>query len=99
MPTADHFSKCPPFPSDAPTFDLECLSFTKLKAKDVSESGKLFQASQDCGFFLLDLRGSEEGERMLEYAGRAFDISEGIHKMQPNELKEYAFQPPANLFG
>ena len=99
MPTADYFSKCVPFPSDQPIFDLECLSYTKLKANDVFESAKLYQASRGCGFFLLNLRGSEEGERMLEYAEKAFDISGEVHKMQPDELKKYAFQPPGSLFG
>ena len=78
MPTADYFSKCVPFPSDQPIFDLECLSYTKLKANDVLESAKLYQASQDCGFFLLNLRGSEEGEQMSMPARRSISVEKFI---------------------
>lgn len=99
MPTNRYFEKYPPFPSDVPVVDLKCLSFTKLLANDASESGKLFQASQETGFFLIDLKGSEEGEAMLKHAETAFDFNEQIHQIEKDELVKYAFKPPANLFG
>ncbi|KAL8702768.1 MAG: hypothetical protein Q9201_004069 [Fulgogasparrea decipioides] len=99
MPTSQYFARYPPFPTNVPVIDLECLSFTKLVANDASESDKLFQAAQDTGFFLLNLRGSEEGESMLKHAESAFALSEKIHEFEHEELKEYAFKPPANLFG
>ena len=99
MPTKEYFEKYPPFPSDVPVVDLKCLSFTKLLANDASESEKLFQASQETGFFLIDLKGSEKGEAMLKHAKTAFDFNEQIHQIEKDEMAKYAFKPPTNLFG
>ena len=99
MPTEKYFAKYPPFPSNVPVLDLEYLSFTKLLANDANESKKLFKASQDTGFFLIDLQGSEEGDTMLEYAQMAFTLTEKIHELEEDELKRFAFKPPTDLFG
>ncbi|KAL8658847.1 MAG: hypothetical protein Q9226_000737 [Calogaya cf. arnoldii] len=99
MPTEEYFARFPPFPSDVPVVQLECLSFTKLLANDTAERQRLFQACQDIGFFLVNLRGTDEGETMLKHAERAFKLTEQIHKLDQDELKQYAFKPPADLFG
>ena len=99
MPTEEYFARYPPFPSDAPVAQLECLSLKKLLAHDAAECARLFQACQDTGFFLVNLRGTEEGEIMLKHAEMAFTLSEQIHQLDQEELKRYAFKPPANLFG
>ena len=36
---------------------------------------------------------------MLKHAETAFDLNEKIHKLEQDELKEYAFKPPKDLFG
>lgn len=99
MPTEEYFARYPPFPSDVPVAPLECLSFKKLLARDAHDCARLFQACQDTGFFLLNLRGTEEGEIMLKHAETAFTLTEQIHKLDQDELKRYAFKPPADLFG
>lgn len=99
MPTEEHFAKYPPFPSDVPVVQLECLSFTKLLAGDEAESERLFEACQHTGFFLLNLRGTAEGETMLKHAAKAFKLTEQIHELDQDELKKYAYRPPADLFG
>lgn len=99
MPTKEYFARHPPFPSDVPVVQLECLSFTKIFARDAAECERLFQACQDIGFFLLNLRGTEEGETMLKHAETAFTLTEQIHELDQDELKRYAFKPPADLFG
>ncbi|KAL8711895.1 MAG: hypothetical protein Q9220_003839 [cf. Caloplaca sp. 1 TL-2023] len=98
MPTLEKFAKVPPFPSDVPIIDLERLKFPKLLLNDRDESQKLFRACRETGFFLLDLRGCEEGETMLKHAERVFDLNEEIHKLDENELKQYPSHPPADLF-
>ncbi|KAI4086089.1 MAG: hypothetical protein LQ344_007867 [Seirophora lacunosa] len=89
MPTEEHFAKYPPFPSDVPVVQLECLSFTKLLAGDEAESERLFEACQHTGFFLLNLRGTAEGETMLKHAAKAFKLTEQIHELDQDELKNY----------
>ena len=61
--------------------------------------GSCFGHPKTPGFFLVKLRGSEEGEGMLQLAKTAFDVSEKIHSLEVEKLKEYAFKPPLNLFG
>lgn len=99
MPTDRYFEKYPPFPLDIPVVNLQCLSYTKLLTDDVSESARLFQVSQETGFFLLNLKGSDEGETMLTHAETAFDLNEQIHQIEKDELQKYAFKPPADLLG
>ena len=99
MPTVEQFSKYPPFPTDVPVADLRCLSFRKLLADEESESERLFQSCREIGFFLLDLRGTSEGENMLKHAETAFDLNKKILELDQEELTKYAFQPPASLFG
>lgn len=99
MPTDRYFERYPPFPSDVSVVNLNCLSFTKLLANDALESRKLFQACQETGFFLINLKGSDEGETMLTHAETAFDLNERIHQVEKVELQKYAFKPPADLLG
>lgn len=99
MPTREFFARNPPFPSDVPVVQLECLSFTKLLANDAAECQRLFQTCQYIGFFLVNLRGSDEGETMLKHAERAFDLTEQIHRVDQDTLKKYSFKPPTDLFG
>ena len=99
MPTVDHFDKYPPFPADVPVADLRCLSFTKLLADEESESERLFQSCREIGFFVVDLRGTSEGEAMLKHAEIAFDLNKKIFGLDQEELNKHAFQPNESLFG
>ena len=99
MPTIDRFNKYPPFPTDVPVADLRCLSFTKLLADEESESEGLFRSCRETGFFLVDLRGTSEGETMLKHADIAFDLNKKIFELGQEELTKHAFQPPVSLFG
>ena len=93
------FGGYPPFPHDAPVIELASLSLTKLIAGDVTESRHLFEACQQTGFFLLDLRGSEQGQTLLSDAGVIFDMNKRIHDLDQEELAKHAFNPPGDLFG
>ena len=44
------------------------ISFTKLGDKDTAEAKRLFEACRAEGFLLLDLKGSEKGEVLLQDA-------------------------------
>lgn len=99
MPTTDYFNRFPPFPNDIPIARLPRVSFGKLLADDAAESEQLFRACRENGFFLVDLRGSGEGETMLKDAETAFDLSEKIFEIDQQELAKDAFKPPTSLFG
>ena len=99
MPTIDHFNRYPPFPTGVPVADLRCLSFSELLAGDESESERLFRSCRETGFFLVDLRGTSEGEIMLKHAEMAFELNKEIFELDQEELTKHAFQPPASLFG
>ena len=99
MPTVDHFNKYPPFPTGVPVADLRCLSFGKLLADEESESERLFRSCRETGFFLVDLRGTSEGETMLKHAEMAFELNKKIFELDQEELTKHAFQPPGSLIG
>lgn len=99
MPTVDNFNRYPPFPTGVPVADLRCLSFSELLADEESESERLFQSCRETGFFLVDLRGTSEGETMLKHAEIAFDLDKKIHELDQEELAKHAIQPPGSLFG
>lgn len=99
MPTASHFNRYPPFPENVPVAHLPRVSLAKLVANDDAESAQLFRACRETGFFLVDLRGSGEGETMLKDAELAFDWSEKIYQIDQEELMRHAFKPPESLFG
>lgn len=99
MPTLDRFNELPPFPNNVPIADLRCLSFNKLLADETSESEQLFESCREIGFFLVDLKGSSEGENMLKHAETAFDLNKQILELDQEELTKHAFKPPASLFG
>ena len=99
MPTSAYFSRYPPFPADVPTADLPRVSLRHLMAGDEAESERLFRACGELGFFLVDLRGSSEGETMLGDAENAFELGEKIYDIDQEELLKHAFKPPGSLFG
>lgn len=92
MPTEQIFTRYPPFPSEIPSIDLERLSSDKLMKNDAIKSKKLFKASQDTIFFLVDLKGSKHGETMFKHAKNASGLNKQIHELEQAELKLYAFK-------
>jgi isopenicillin N synthase-like dioxygenase len=85
-------STYPPFPTHVPIAALQKISLNKLDS-DESESKALFDSCQRAGFFLLDLRGDENGEQILSdvktllgFAKRLFDIS-------TEEKSKYTLKP------
>jgi hypothetical protein len=100
MPTSKYFSKIPEFPSDVKVIDIPTISFENLKKGIEQDSEDLFEASREYGFFLLDLRNSEEGERLLKDAEKMFDLTAATFALGPEVLEaEYAYNPPKSLLG
>ncbi len=96
--TPEHtFATFPPFPDDVPTAPLVTLSLAKLQSAPATsnpESQALFDCAKSLGFFYLDMRGSPEGETLLDGAERLhelekkfFDLSEEEREVSSRERK------------
>ncbi|KAL6720889.1 hypothetical protein ACLMJK_002814 [Lecanora helva] len=99
MPRATNFASCPPFPDHVKVADLCRISFSKLLDNDAPESDQLFHACRETGFFLLDLTGSDMGERMLDDAEQMFHLAENLFMLDQEELGKYPFLPDKGLVG
>lgn len=99
MPTEEIFAQSPPFPNDVPTAEIPIISYKALQSNSSSESEKLFDSCREHGVFLLNLRGSEEGEALLKDAESMFKISNATFDLEQNELMRYVSDPPRDLRG
>ena len=89
MPTAECFAKVPPFPHDVPTVELQRLALRKLLSGDETESRALFESCAGLGFFLLDLRGSSDGENLLKETEAGFNISREFYALSDEEKSKF----------
>jgi isopenicillin N synthase-like dioxygenase len=92
------FPGLPPFLSDIPTAPLHRLSLSKLR-NDPAESDRLFSASKDLGFFYLDLRGDEEGEKLLKEADQFFHLGPNFYDLGRDELQKYDYRSQGSYMG
>ncbi|TVY14307.1 Oxidoreductase vrtI [Lachnellula arida] len=92
------FPNIPPFPSDTPTAPLHRLSLSTLRS-DPAESARLFQSSQDLGFFYLDLRGDVEGEKLLKEADRLFELAPEFYELGRDELSKFDYKSRGSYVG
>jgi hypothetical protein len=99
MPTEESFAQSPPFPDDAPIADIPVIFYKGLLSNSSTESEKLFNACREHGFFLLNLRDSEEGEALLKDAESMFKISNATFDLGQDELMKYVCNPPRDLRG
>lgn len=99
MPTSKYFDRCPKFPSDAPVADLAVISLQKLRENDGGETEILYEACREQGFFLLDLQGSKEGQRLLKDAERMYDLASEVFELDEEILDQYPFSAPKSLIG
>ncbi|GLA60099.1 hypothetical protein AtubIFM54640_011530 [Aspergillus tubingensis] len=94
MPTPRYFKQCPPFPSDIPIVPLAKVSLEALKNNAKDEVEKLFEACQKWGFFLLDFKGSSQGEALLQDAEGMFELTTQLSVLGHETLKNYTYKPP-----
>ena len=87
----------PAFPDNVPVLPLARLSYAKLLSNDGVEAEKLFKASTDHGFFLLDLSDHPDGEGLLKDVEAAFDIGKSFFALDLEEKKK--FQIDTNNIG
>ncbi|KAG2420161.1 hypothetical protein HFD88_004961 [Aspergillus terreus] len=93
------FPDLPPFPHDVPTAPLLRLSLAKLLANDDSEIQRLMQASEEIGFFYLDMQGCELGSNILADSDRLFATGEKLFTLSLDEKQKYDFSSQNSYFG
>jgi hypothetical protein len=99
MPTSKLFAQCPEFPPAVPVANLPVLSLEKIGEHDAYEEKKLFDACQEYGFFLLDLKASPTGNDLLCNAEHMFDLIAATLGLDSSILSNYAYNPPGDLLG
>lgn len=92
------FPNIPPFPLDIPTAPLYRLSLSTLRS-DPAESARLFQSSQDLGFFYLDVRGDVEGEKLLKEADQVFELAPKFYDLGRDELSKFDYKSRGSYMG
>lgn len=91
------FDDVPPFPDDVPTAPLLRLSLAKLIQRDAEEVHRFVRASEDLGFFYLDLNGP--GDSLLADADQLFKVGAELFELPLEEKKKYDFQHKKSYFG
>lgn len=99
MPTASAFKNIPPFPTDVPIADIPVISYTHLKSGTGDASNAFFEACREQGFILLDLRGDEQGDRLLEAAESMFRLNTALFNLGREELVPYEADFPKDVIG
>ena len=99
------FTDLPPFPTDVPTAPLLRISLEKLVQGDENEINKVWKASQELGFFYLDLRNATSadsqinGPALLKDIEALFSLGENIFALPTPEKQEYDFIEKGSYFG
>lgn len=89
----------PPFPADIPTAPLLRLSLSKLLTHDPPEIQRLMRASEEIGFFYLDLQDSEHGRGLLDDADALFGVGEELFALDLDEKETFDFSSQGSYFG
>lgn len=93
------FNEVPSFPDDVPVASMSTISLASLKSGDEAGAKAILNASEELGFFLLDLRGDTLGEKMIKEIDKLFGAMKEILSL-PDDVKEkYQFNIPKSFLG
>jgi isopenicillin N synthase-like dioxygenase len=76
----------PAFPADLPIAHISNISHQKILEGDIDEIAKVVKCARDIGFFRVDLRESDIGQRFLAAANNMFALAEETFDL-PAETK------------
>ena len=93
------FEAYPPFPEDVQTASIPKVSLAQLVAGNQDEALGTFRACRTMGFFLLDLKGEANGEKLLHDIDTLFGIVEDVMDLSLEEKIRYKQNPPADYIG
>ena len=99
------FTDLPPFPEDVPTAPLLRINLKRLVEGDENEVSKVWKASQELGFFYLDLRDASSpdsqinGRALLKDIDALFSLGEKVFDLPTPEKQKYDFIEEGSYFG
>lgn len=99
------FAELPPFPTDVPTAPLLRISLKQLVDGDENETAQVWKASQELGFFYLDLRDAfstdsqVDGPALLKDVDALFSLGEQVFDLPTSEKQKYDFMEKGSYFG
>ncbi|KAF2972452.1 hypothetical protein GQX73_g1155 [Xylaria multiplex] len=73
----------PEFPADLPVAHISNISHRKILDGDVDEISKIINSARSIGFFRVDFRDSEIGQRFLAAANNMFALAEETFNLPP----------------
>ena len=97
--TSESFASTPPFPDNVPTAPLVRISLEKLLNNDHDETTQCFTAYKDMGFFHLDLRGTPQGQSIVNDADKLFDVGKQLYDLFLEEKQRYDFSAHKSYSG
>ncbi|KAH8929972.1 Clavaminate synthase-like protein [Atractiella rhizophila] len=95
------FPDIPPFPIDVPTAPLVRFSLPSLSAnaQDADVLAELFDVCKKIGFFYLDLRGSDDGERLLKVVDKMWEVGNMAFALEEDVKKQFDFREEGSNYG
>lgn len=89
----------PPFAEGVKTAPLVSISLAKLEAHDAAESQAFYNASKDLGFFYLNMKGSEIGEKIVSCAEQLHQVAHDFFGLPSREKDDFAREKLDPFFG
>ncbi|KAH9903977.1 Clavaminate synthase-like protein [Xylariomycetidae sp. FL2044] len=81
------FKDIPPFPDDVPVASMSTIPLERLRRADGQTEEDVLTACKEVGFFLLDLRGDDLGNRLIHEIDQLFPVCQETTNL-PDEVKE-----------
>ena len=94
-----YFTDVPPFPPDVPVHNLARISLEDLEHGSEATSRSVFDACRHDGFFLLDLRSSPLGQKILSDAEELYDLTNATLTLPQAELDKFTYNSKISLIG
>ncbi|KAI1074299.1 Clavaminate synthase-like protein [Whalleya microplaca] len=93
------FRDLPTFPDDVPVMPMSTISLANLRSGDIDTAQRVLDACQELGFFLLDLRGDQLGEIMMDEVDQLFDVGKNMMNMSDDIKQQYLHDIPRSFLG
>lgn len=91
------FVDIPPFPDNVPTMPMHTISLASLNSGHEDAAERLVAACQELGFFLLDLRGDQLGEKVTKEIDLLFDLGRDVMNL-PEDIKQQCLHDSPRSF-
>ena len=84
------FQQYPSFPEDINCLEIPKISLEKLLSGDQTQADELFHICCDVGFFLLDLKGEENGHSLLQDIESCFGLTKDVFDLEVEEKTKFS---------